>query len=226
MFHLHHRLSYISRLTITALLGLFALFIVRPVLAQGGHTFRLQPDLSVTSSTNKVYFVYDSSPSAVIADSVLVKNTANSPIQLALYPGDAITASDGGVSIDATLGETPSGAGSWIQLSESEVTLEPNEERSIPFTVNIPDGISPGEYAATIVTEKAETDEEVQQNGPVGLYFIPRVGLSVLITIPGPEPLEPQLEIAQLVSETETEQEIIAELRNIGNDGIRQLKGT
>lgn len=226
MFCLFRPLSHLYRLIIALFVTMFALLLVHPAFAEGGHSFRLQPDPNVTTSSSRAYFVYESTSGSTISDAVLVKNNGGSPITLVLYPSDAITGSSGGVSIATNLGEAPNKGGTWIQLSESEITLQPDEERSVPFTVNIPDTVSPGEYGATIVTQEADAAEaETQESGPVGIRFIPRTATSVLLTIPGVEPLQSQLEIAELRAETDTGQQIVANLRNIGNDGIEITQG-
>lgn len=173
-----------------------------------------------------LFGIHQRTPNQSITDAVLVKNTGNEPIRLMLYAANAKTAANGGVAIAAESGETPSLAGTWIQLAESEVTLQPEEERSIPFTLNIPDGISPAEYGATIVAQPAQEAEAGEQSGPVGVRFIPRTATTVLLTIPGPNPLQSQLEIASLRAETDNTQEIIADLHNVGNDGLEKTEGT
>ena len=218
-------LPTLRRFTLTTLFALLTLFIVRPAFAQGGHTFRLLPDPTVTNSSNRAYFIYDSEPGATMSDAVLVKNKGNEPINLKLYAADAVTGANGGVAVGTQLGETPSEAGSWLHLSESEITLQPDEERSVAFDVQIPDGMQPGEYGATIVAQPANETEADAQNGPVGIRFIPRVATSVLLTISGANPLQQQLNITNLRAETDTGQEILADLNNTGNDGIDNTEG-
>lgn len=234
MFYLHLKPLYskstpaghVRALIVAVLLGL-SLF--SDIYAQT-HTFRLYPDPAVTSSTNRAYFVYEAAAAGtVMADGVLVVNSGSQPVHLSLYPADAMTASNGGVAIGTPFGEAPRATGTWIQLSESEFTLDPGEERSIPFTVTIPDGMSPGEYAATIVTQEAESSEaeEEEEGETFGIRFIPQAATTVLITIPGPEPLQPQLEITQLQATTNNgRQVLLAELRNTGNRSLENSEGT
>jgi hypothetical protein len=221
------------RLRLAILFTLLSFLGSSPVQAQNAHTFRLYPDPNLTTSSNRAYFVYEAAPGTIIQDSVLVVNPSSESIHLSLYPADAVTAANGGISIGTTLGEMPTATGSWLQLTESEVTLEPAQEgdkataHSLAFTLTIPDNIPPGEYAASIVAQPADALETSEQTAPVGVRFIPRTATTVLITIPGPEPLQANLEITTLRAETNNDQQVIvAELSNTGNAGIPKTEGT
>ena len=217
---------HLNRFILASFFCLFTLFVTHPVFAQGGHTFRLMPDPDVTISSNRAYFVYESAAGSAMSDAVVVRNAGNEPIELALYAADAKTASNGGVAIGTKLGDTPQAAGTWIQLSETQISLQAGEERSIPFTVQIPEGMSPAEYGAAIVAQPADSAQDEGQSGPVGVNFIPRTAATVLLTIPGVEALQPKIEITSLRAETDTAQEIIADLRNSGNTGVEKTSGT
>lgn len=239
MFNLYQpsRYANIRPVIITIFLGLLALLVVHPTFAEGGHTFRLYPYRPSQLSPD-AYFVYDSAQAgSAMQDAVLVVNPSSEPVHLLLYAAKAVTGSTGGIGIGTNFGEEPTDTGSWIQLDTNEVTLpatppsppgEPKQVSSLPvgFTLNIPDNVPPGEYVATIVAQPVETAENQEDNGPVGIRFIPRVATSVLITIPGPDPLQPRLDITSLNTETDSSQEIIAELHNSGNDGIEKTTGT
>ena len=227
MFYLYFQRFYGRNLIVMVLLGL-SLLLTKHVYAQG-HTFRLLPDPTVTSSMNNAYFVYNEETTAqkVIQDSVLVVNTGSEPVRLALYASDATTANNGGVAIGTQFGDLPSKTGTWLQLSESELTLEPSEQRSVSFTATIPDGVAAGEYAATIVTQEAESSDAAEQSGTFGVRFIPQAAATVLMTVPGAEGLQPQLEITQLQTEISNgRQVVLAELHNTGNDGLDNSEGT
>ena len=238
MFNLYQTADYktIRPLIITMLFGLFTVLLTPPTFAEGGHTFRLYPYRPSQLSPD-AYFVYDSAQAGtVMQDAVLVVNPSSEPVHLSLYAAKAVTGSTGGIAIGANLGEEATDTGSWIQLDTNEVTLpatppsapdEPKQVSSLPvgFTLNIPDNVPPGEYVATIVAQPVETAEGEEDNGPVGIRFIPRVATSILITVPGPEPLQSKLDITSLNTETDSSQEIIAELHNSGNDGIPKTTG-
>lgn len=239
MFNLYQLSRYTTMrpLTIAILFGLFTLFVVQPTFAEGGHTFRLYP-YRPNQSSPVAYFVYESAEAGtVMQDTVLVVNPSSEPVHLSLYAAKAVTGSTGGIAIGANLGEEATDTGSWIQLDTNEVTLpatlppstpkEAKQVSSLPvgFTLNIPDNVPPGEYVATIVAQPVKTAEGEESDSPVGINFIPRVATSILITVPGPEPLQSKLDITSLRAETDSSQEIIAELHNSGNDGIPKTTG-
>lgn len=222
------------RLMFAILFILLTLLGADSVQAQKAHTFRLYPDPALTTSSNSAYFAHEALPGTIIEESLSVVNPSSEQIHLVLYAADAVTAANGGISIGTTLGETPTATGSWLQLTESEVTLEPAQERdkatahSLPFTISIPDNMPPGEYAASIVAQPADALDTSEQTGPVGVRFIPRTATTILITIPNEaEELQSNLEITSLRAETNNDQQVIvAELSNTGNKGIPKTEGT
>lgn len=179
----------------------------------------LLPDLSTTSSANESYFVYNSLAGTVVEDTVLVINSENSPVELLLYAADVNTASSGGAAFSTNLGETPTDTGAWLNLSETRVTLEPEEERAIPFTFAIPPDATAGEYAAAIVAQPTDSIE-TGQGSAVGINLVPRIAVTMWLTIPGP--IQPQLAITSLTSgASNTRQVIVANLHNTGNIGLK-----
>ena len=74
MFCLFRPLSHLYRLIIALFVTMCALLLVHPAFAEGGHSFRLQPDPNVTTSSSRAYFVYESTSGSTISDAVLVKN--------------------------------------------------------------------------------------------------------------------------------------------------------
>jgi len=187
--------------------------------AQGNLAISLFPALSSTS-TKDHYFVYNSSSGTVIEDSLRLINSSNEPLDLHLYPADAVTASEGGAAFSTNLGETATREGAWLTLSETRVTLEPKQERVIPFTLNIPADAAVGEHAAFIVTQRAETNESQQNSPGVGINLVPRVAVAVWTTIPGPS--KAQMEISALTAgESSRRHIVVANLRNTGNVGVK-----
>lgn len=187
--------------------------------AQDKLRISLLPDLSTTSSANDSYFTYQSLAGTVVEDTVLVINSENSPVELHLYAADVNTASSGGAAFSTNLGETPNDTGAWLNLSESQLTLQPNESRAIPFTFAIPPDATAGEYAAAIVAQRTDSIE-TEQGSAVGINLVPRIAVTMWVTIPGA--IQPQLAITSLTAgASNTRQVIVANLRNTGNIGLK-----
>jgi hypothetical protein len=218
MFRLYRR-SNVRYLVCAVLLSFFFSAISDLAFAQGNLRISLLPDLTVTSSANDSYFVYNSPAGTVVEDTVLVINSENIPLDLDLYAADVNTASSGGAAFSTNLGEDPTRTGAWLNLSETRVTLEPDESRAVPFTFTIPPSATAGEYAAAIVAQRADSSETKQDSG-LGINLVPRVAITMWATIPGS--IEPQLAITSLTAgQSRTRQVVVANLHNSGNVGLK-----
>ncbi len=205
--------------------GLAALLAAGPISAQVVHDFRLLPDPRQSVSAERAYFAFESAAGMVIRDHLTVRNDSGERLRLSLYAADAVTASHGGIAVATRLGEVPERGGSWLEVSASEISLDPGEERAVPFTVRLPADLPPGEYAASLVAQRAE-EKDRGASGPVGVRFIPRFAVTVLLTVPGPEPLRPALEIADLEAVNGARQQaVVADLGNPGDDGLARAAG-
>ena len=86
-------------------------------------------------------------------------------------------------------GQEVTGVARWLSLSITQVSLAAGEERVVPFTITIPEDAAPGEHVAGLVLETlpseaaaAGSSGEAQFN----VQVIRRVGVAVLIEVPGP----------------------------------------
>lgn len=133
------------------------------------------------------YFVHTLAPGARTSDAALVMNQGDVPIALKLYAADAVTAINGGTSF-VNEGEEKNGVARWLSVSVAELSLQPGEERMVPFTIKVPPDASPGQHVAGLVLE-AVTDGAEPANGSVqtGLMVnvVRRAGVAVLIDVPG-----------------------------------------
>ena len=150
---------------------------------------RADPDNPETFS----YFVHTLSAGTSLADEARVQNSGDVPIVLKVYAADALTSIGGGAGF-AHEGQEVNGGSHWISLAASEVTLEPGEERLVPFTINVPAGASPGEHTTGLVVEAAPSEEIPisMQGQPTGedqatfaAKVVNRAAVAVLIDVPG-----------------------------------------
>ncbi len=89
---------------------------------------------------------------------MLVRNESEEPQRLSLFTADTMTASRGGIAVASHSLDIPKHAGAWLTLSQTELDLKPGEDRSVPFTLRLPRDLAPGEYAASIVAQRAERE--------------------------------------------------------------------
>ena len=133
------------------------------------------------------YFIHTLAPGARTSDAALVMNQGDVPITLRLYAADAMTAINGGTAF-ANVGEEKSGVAHWLSLSVAELSLQPDEERVVPFTIKLPSDASPGQHVAGLVLEAVGSAEPASGSAQTRLTVnvVRRAGVAVLIDVPGP----------------------------------------
>jgi hypothetical protein len=133
------------------------------------------------------YFIHTLAPGAHTSDAALVMNQGDVPITLKLYAADAVTAINGGTSF-VNEGEERNGVARWLSVSMPELSLQPDEERVVPFTIKVPPNASPGQHVAGLVVEAVTAGAE-PANGSAQtklmVNVVRRAGVAVLIDVPG-----------------------------------------
>jgi hypothetical protein len=133
------------------------------------------------------YFIHTMAPGARTSDAALVMNKGEVPVTLKLYAADATTAINGGTSF-ANEGEEKSGVARWLSPSVAKLSLQPGEERVVPFTISVPSDASPGQHVAGLVLEAVTSSAEpANGSAQTGLTVnvVRRAGVVVLIDVPG-----------------------------------------
>lgn len=124
-------------------------------------------------------FVHTLSPGDTQEEGVLVVNNAAEAKTLIIYAADS-TPSTGGAFACKQLAEDKTDVGAWIDLEQTELTLDPGTNETIPFTINVPESASVGEHNGCIlIQEKKEASDQA------GVNLSIRTGLRVAIMIPG-----------------------------------------
>lgn len=126
-------------------------------------------------------FSYQADPGASIDDAVTVYNLGTSQLTFRVYAADASTTDDGAFTVAAGDVE-PEGVGSWVTLEQELVTIPAGQQVTIPFTVDIPAGATPGDHAAGLVASvyESRTPDPTQ---PVEVEF--RTGTRMYIRVTG-----------------------------------------
>lgn len=152
-----------------------------------GASFSLRPTFFPHPNARpRAYFIYDSTPTAVVEDSVEVRNVGTARGTVDLYPVDAITASSGGTAF-ANPGQKQHDVGAWINLSASQVTLNPGQSLNIPFRVTIPAHVRPGQHGGGILAEDLNQPSQSAQSRSrtAFLHFQKQEIIGILINLPG-----------------------------------------
>jgi hypothetical protein len=132
-----------------ALLVLLAFLVVAPTA--GAATKRAVFGLRAVGNNQRGYFVYSLSAGASTSGAVIVSNVGNATGTVKLFTADATTGRTTGTVYETD--KKPTGAGAWVTLSTTSITLAPGGHKQIPFTVRVPAGQKAGQWVGGIVAE-------------------------------------------------------------------------
>lgn len=116
----------------------------------------------------------------------IVRNTKDAPLQLKLYPADALPAQNGGRSFSEKE-QKLSLVGSWVEpQGVQNVTLKPKEERSFTYKITVPSETTPGQYVGVIAAEELIQAEDHQtspqgQQASVAIDVVNRSGVQMVL---------------------------------------------
>ncbi|WP_341347124.1 DUF916 domain-containing protein [Paenibacillus sp. FSL H3-0469] len=116
----------------------------------------------------------------------IVRNAKDTPVQLKLYPADALPAQNGGRSFSEKEQRLRL-VGSWLEpQGVKAITLKPQEVRSLKYTVNIPEDLLPGQYVGVIAAEELIKAEEAAagsegQQASVAIDVVNRSGVQMVL---------------------------------------------
>jgi hypothetical protein len=167
-----------------------------PAAAAGNGLYSVFP-ATITGNSPRVYFNYLVNPVSVISDAVTVTNQTTSSIAFKLYPADAINAQGGGFALKPPQAPLRS-VGAWVKLSDLEFTLPAHSLANVPFTLNVPAGLTPGDYAGGIVLQTV--NPSVEHRGNLTFDVFQNVATRIYARIRGP--LHPGLSVTQLSLDT------------------------
>jgi hypothetical protein len=146
------------------------------------------PDLY---SNNLSWFRYYQYPGTTVKDSLVLRNIGEHEESIKLYATDA-TVNQAGSFTPKLEEEEQKGIGLWTSLLQKEVTLQPGESIEVPFSIDIPLGIAPGQYFGSIINEQMSTEACVNGNAsdngspcPGNIQVKTRTGNRIYLTVPG-----------------------------------------
>lgn len=129
------------------------------------------------------WFVYTLDPGAQKDDNVVIQNLSSQPQDVLVYPVDATATTEG--SFAPLASDAPRvDVSSWLTLASNEaVTLGPNESKTIPFHLSVPQNATPGIHTGAIIVQLAAAKTQNQQN--VSMNVVTRVGARMYVTVTG-----------------------------------------
>jgi len=158
-------------------------------------------------------FIYEIDSGEQVSDGVVVSNASDEEKTIEVYATDAQTTNTGSFACRQQ-SEAVEETGSWIQLAEDEVTLEPRSQIVVDFDVIVPPSSEVGEYNACIAVAEVGAP---QQRGEGGVALRFRSALRLVVTVPGDILKELSFEGVTLDQGSNGEYAITAALQNTGN---------
>jgi hypothetical protein len=160
-------------------------------------TFGLNPAPGPQGQTAS-YFKLSVAPGQAATATIVVTNLGDKTQTLALGRALGITAVNGGIAYQATVGGC-AGASCWVTGLPSRVTLAAGDRESLAFTVRVPPKTPPGQYLSGIAAEPAAASSPVKvgSNGrsSAQAIIVDLVTVGVAITVGDPSTLVNRLSI-------------------------------
>lgn len=128
--------------------------------------------MEVLDSTES-YVDLDILPGEQVTFSILLKNFNDSSLTNKLFVSDGITDNNGGTLIIPAEDAIREKAGSWLNFTEENITLEADEVKKIDFKVSVPEDITEGTYVAVIYLRNDGTvTEEINAGDNEAAFMI------------------------------------------------------
>jgi hypothetical protein len=128
----------------------------------------------------------------VVRDSVVIKNPMKRALTVTLYPADGHNIVNGGAFAFSAANQKPTGAGTWIALAASKVTVPAGEQATVPITIAIPDDANPGQLVGGVVAQDTAVTQTLNESQ---LHVGVRIGLGVRVYLQVAGALHPALAV-------------------------------
>jgi hypothetical protein len=135
------------------------------------------------------------------------------------------TGEEGQVVLEEEGADTKYSLASWIEPAEREIILQPNEEKTLVFNINVPRDAEPGGHYASLLLQSA-VDQNAATEGGAAAQVSQRIGNLVLLRVSGNISESAQIETFEAPAISKTVQfNFTLKKKNDGNVHIRP-KGT
>ncbi|NMC35703.1 DUF916 domain-containing protein [Candidatus Beckwithbacteria bacterium] len=172
MNHLNNLMHNTFKIFLIAFFFVFYVIISNKfVLAQGTSLTIIPPKFELFSN-----------PGETISEKIRVKNNSDAPQTYTVLIEDFTTSGEeGDVVLEEEQSDTSYSLAKWIEPAFKDVILQPNEEKSLSFVVNVPRNAEPGGHYASILFQS--NLEGVNVEG--GASVAQRIGSLVLLRVSG-----------------------------------------
>ena len=144
--------------------------------------------------STKAYFKPAVAPGQTFSDVVIVTNTGDNSIDLAVTPVDGVTAPTSG-AVYANRQDPVTKTGTWVSAGSKTLTVAPHAEVPVPFTVKVPADAAPGDHLAGVAFEDIHP---AAAGGNFAVTHVVRAVMGVQVIVPGPGAFAAKVEGASL----------------------------
>jgi hypothetical protein len=130
----------------------------------------------------RAYFIRTVSRGGTFTGQVIAFNSESKPVTLRVYAVDGLTGATSGV-VYGNLGVALHGAGAWVTPAVSSVTVPPNSQVPVSFTVNVPRSSTVGAHLAGLALQDAAAGKS---GGRFSVTEVLRTVVGIQLNVPGP----------------------------------------
>ncbi|MFZ1249596.1 MAG: DUF916 domain-containing protein [Candidatus Saccharimonadales bacterium] len=176
------RLKNQVRVLLASVIALLLLTPVHFVAAVDNSAIGITPAYpSAENPRTGTIFIHTIKPGEAAKDGIRIYNYTKDTRTVELRAVDSVMAVDGSFSCRQDA-EKRSEMGLWVKLESQKVVLEPESDQVVPFTINLPDKVSPGEHGGCITAQDRQSFAK-STGGGVQLGF--RSAIRIAVTVPG-----------------------------------------
>jgi hypothetical protein len=178
---------------LVAVLAAAAGMLVLPATAARAANGAGAPAVRTVTNFPHGYIEYSLAAGAEQADAIRVGDDGDTAATFNVLPVDGFTSDLSGVVYgdatnalhDGPRGNGEYGAGTWITLASSTLTLQPKQQTLLNYTVRVPAGIHPGDYVGAISAENPVPTGAAPSGQGAGINITQRSVIAVVVHVPG-----------------------------------------
>lgn len=156
----------------------FALIFSALLLAFSSKTYAQADGRSITILPPK--FELFANPSDVVSERIRIRNDSSFPVTYAIVVEDFTSSGEEGhVVLEEDGTDNSYSLATWIEPQVKEIVLQPNEEQSVGFNINVPRDAEPGGHYASILFQSSGSTTAG------GASVTQRIGSLILLKVTG-----------------------------------------
>lgn len=140
----------------------------------------------VPSPPHDRQFNFEIQPGQSQTASVMVKNLGANPLTVSTYSADGTNSSQGTFALTSKSHDQQY-IGTWVRFDQPTTTIPARSDATIPFTISVPENITPGNYGGGIAVEasSAELKGEDGLDAAGAVSTSARIYVRTFVNVPG-----------------------------------------